>query len=94
MIRVLIERWLKPGAEEAFDREMRALRREAVHRPGYVSGETMRDADAPRHVLVLSTWRSRDDWETWRASSARAAIDARIAPCLAEPERFIVLELV
>jgi heme-degrading monooxygenase HmoA len=54
----------------------------------------MRDADDHRHVLVLSTWRSREDWETWRASSARAAIDARIAPCLAEPERFIVLELV
>ncbi|HLK12170.1 MAG TPA: antibiotic biosynthesis monooxygenase family protein [Candidatus Binatia bacterium] len=92
MIRVLIERWLRPGAEEAFDREMRALRREAVHRAGYISGETLRDAADRRHLLVLSTWRSREDWEAWRGSSARADIDARIMPCLAQPERFIVLD--
>jgi len=92
MIRILIERRLVPGAEDRLRRALRELRQEAMDRDGYISGETHRDVADPSHFLILSTWRSRDDWETWARSDARRAVEARIAPMLAEPERITVLE--
>jgi quinol monooxygenase YgiN len=92
MIRILIERRLAPGAEDRLRRAMRELRQQAMDREGYISGETHRDAADPNHYIILSTWRSRDDWETWARSKARRTVEAHIAPMLAEPERVTVLE--
>lgn len=92
MIRVLIERWLLPGTEDEFRAVMRGMRQEALHAPGYISGETLRDVDATRHYVVISTWRSRTDWDAWAVSAARDAVRERIRPMLAEEERTTVLE--
>ena len=92
MIRILIERRLVPDAEDRLREAMRELRQQAMDREGYISGETHRDAADPNRYIILSTWRSRDDWETWSRSKARRTIEARIAPMLAEPERVTVLE--
>jgi quinol monooxygenase YgiN len=92
MIRILIERRLVPGGEERLRQAMRELRQQAMDREGYISGETHRDAADPSHYLILSTWRSREDWERWARSEARHTVEARIAPMLAEPERVTVLE--
>jgi heme-degrading monooxygenase HmoA len=87
MIRVVIERWLADEDDQTIQRTMRDLRREAIHQPGYVSGETLRDAADPRHLLAVSTWRTREEWEAWAASDARRRIEDQIAPLLSEPER-------
>jgi heme-degrading monooxygenase HmoA len=92
MIRVLIERWLSSGRVEAFADVMREMRRDAVQAPGYISGETLRDVDDPQHSVIVSTWRSRRDWDTWAVSSARQRARERIAPLLARPERVTILE--
>jgi heme-degrading monooxygenase HmoA len=91
MIRVLIERWLAEGSDEDLE-DQRDLRREAIHTPGYVTGETLRDAAEPRHFVIISTWRSRQDWEAWAASGARQKIEERIRAMLAEPEKITVCE--
>jgi heme-degrading monooxygenase HmoA len=92
MIRVVIERWLLEEDDQTIQRTMRDLRREAIHQPGYVSGETLRDAAAPRHVLAVSTWRTREEWEVWAASDARRRMEDQIAPLLSEPERVGIFE--
>jgi quinol monooxygenase YgiN len=92
MIRVLIERRLVPGSEERLRLAMRELRQQAMDRDGYISGETHRDVADPSHYLILSTWRSRDDWDTWARSEARRLVEARMAPMLTSPERVTVLE--
>jgi quinol monooxygenase YgiN len=71
---------------------MREMRRDAVQSAGYISGETLRDADDPHHVVVVSTWTSRPGWDAWAVSEARARARAEIAPLLAEPERVTILE--
>jgi heme-degrading monooxygenase HmoA len=55
-------------------------------------GETLRDVADPRHFLILSTWRTRDEWESWAASEARREIEDRIRLMLAEPEKITVCE--
>ncbi|MFC1887161.1 antibiotic biosynthesis monooxygenase family protein [Thermodesulfobacteriota bacterium] len=52
-------------------REMRSF---AIHRKGYVSGETLRDLNDPDNFLVISTWLSSKDWETWLVNKKRQKI--------------------
>lgn len=92
MIRVLIERYLAAGQREALQKAMREMRLEAIHREGYVGGESYLDAADANHFLVLSTWHSREAWDTWAVSELRRAIEQRITPMLAAPEKVTVLE--
>jgi heme-degrading monooxygenase HmoA len=92
MVRVLIERWLAKGEEHLLHEAMRELRREALHVPGYVSGETLRDASDPTHYVVISTWRSIKQWQDWADSEMRKKIEERVRPLLMADERFTVLE--
>ena len=92
MIRVVIERWLAEGGDAAIEKIMRNLRREAIHSPGYVTGETLRDIADPHHFVILSTWRTREEWETWAASEMRQEIEDQIRLLLSEPEKITVCE--
>ncbi|HWP65879.1 MAG TPA: antibiotic biosynthesis monooxygenase [Candidatus Limnocylindria bacterium] len=92
MVRVLIERHIRPGVEQELLAALREMRGGAVHAAGYVSGETLRDVDDPGHYVIISTWRSRGDWDRWAVSEARQHARRRIAPLLASPERVSVLE--
>jgi heme-degrading monooxygenase HmoA len=92
MIRVLIERWVLDGTEEELLAAPRAMRRDAVQTAGYISGETLHDVVDPHHYVILSTWRSRGDWDAWAGCDARKRTRAEIAPLLAAPEKISLLE--
>ncbi len=55
--------------------ELRAL---ALAQPGYVSGETLMNADDPEEYLVISTWTSIDDWEEWLRNPERQMVQRQI----------------
>ena len=78
--------------EEELVAALREMRRDAVHAPGYISGETLRDIADPAHYVVVSTWRSRVGWDQRAECEARQRVRSRIAPLLAKPERVAVLE--
>jgi len=80
MVRVLIERRIREGAGTEYERTQRELRFEALREHGYLVGETWRDLDDPLHYVVVSTWRSRHDWDGWAASDARRGVLDRLAP--------------
>jgi heme-degrading monooxygenase HmoA len=80
MIRVLIERRIRDGEGPAYERIQRELRFEALREHGYFTGETLRDMDDPSHYVVVSTWRSRKDWEDWLTADARRGVLERLAP--------------
>lgn len=56
-------------------KEMRSL---ATSQPGYISGETLKSNDRPDVFLVISTWQSAKDWETWLLSKERQKIQEKI----------------
>ena len=93
MIRVLIERWLIEDVDTFAHDAFREIRQKAIHKPGYVSGETLRDANDPNHYIVISSWRSREDWDDWANSAERRQADEQFQAALAEPEKITVLEL-
>ncbi len=54
------------------------LRNMANRQPGYISGETLRNVDENNEYLVISTWKSRGDWERWLKNQERADLEGRI----------------
>ena len=70
-IRVLIEREIEPGRELQLNQLLLQLRAKAMRARGYISGETLRSLDNPNKFLVISTWNSLADWETWDNDTER-----------------------
>lgn len=93
MIRILIDRRIRDGAGAEYERGQRELRFEALRDPGYLTGETWRDLDDPHHYVVISTWRSRAEWERWAGGEARRRVLERVAPVVAA-ERIVFFEAV
>jgi heme oxygenase (mycobilin-producing) len=54
------------------------LRQMAFDQPGYISGETMRNIYEPYEFLVISTWKSVEDWSRWFADVRRAELEGRV----------------
>ncbi len=92
MVRVLIERRVAEGMIQDFHLILQRVRLEAVQKPGYVSGESWRNARNKHHYVVISTWTSRDAWEDWEASEERRKMMVAVAPMLEEPEKVTILE--
>lgn len=61
------------------------LRSIAMRQPGYISGETMRNVSDPSEYLVISTWKSVEDWQRWFADGRRATLEGKVDMILGSP---------
>ena len=86
MIRVIIEHQVKDAKDgETVIEAIRELRNEAMKRPGYLTGETLVNTDDDCNILVISTWRSLEDWKEWDTSELRGKITQKINALLVKP---------
>lgn len=85
-VKILIRRKVKPGQEEKFNELVRELRSRAMHLAGFISGETLRSIEDPSIHLVISTWKSIEDWNAWLKGPDRKAVKKKFEKVLAEPE--------
>jgi quinol monooxygenase YgiN len=92
VIRVLIEREILEGLEQPYSEAVTGMMQAIVRAPGYLSGESLRNADLPHHHYILSAWQSRAAWRRWLNSIERRQALEAINPFLAQPERITVLE--
>ena len=86
-IKVLIRRKIKPGKEKELSEVVKELRSVTIRTPGYISGETLRSIEEPSLHLVISTWKSIEDWKSWVNSSERKALEQKKVPILEEPTK-------
>jgi heme-degrading monooxygenase HmoA len=91
-IKVLIQRKIKPGKEKELSKAVKELRSIAIHAPGYISGETLRSIEDPTLHLVISTWKSIEDWNRWMNCSERESFERKIGLILEEPTRVTPFE--
>lgn len=77
-VKVIIERRVPKGKDTDLANLMREMRSKAMFASGYISGETLRAHDDPTLYVVISTWRSADDWKAWEASSERSETQTKI----------------
>ncbi|MBW2039176.1 MAG: antibiotic biosynthesis monooxygenase [Deltaproteobacteria bacterium] len=84
-VKVILERRVKKGMDTDLAKLMRELRVKAMLAKGYISGETLRAHDDPTLYLVISTWKSLDDWRAWEENPVRKEIKAKIDAILETP---------
>lgn len=86
-IKVLISReFRKDKVDEAYKLLME-LRSVVTLRPGYISGQTLVNADHPNKIVVVGTWSSRKQWEEWQQGQERKEFSNKVAGLLESPER-------
>lgn len=57
---------------------LKRLRSVTLMQPGYISGQTLKRLDEPGECMVISTWRSIEDWNDWIKNEKRIAIQKEI----------------
>ena len=87
MIRVMIERHCQPGKEKQLRDLMLELRSAAMRQPGYMTGETLREADKPSVFMVISTWITLEAWKAWQTSRQRLLIEEMMEPLIKESRK-------
>lgn len=71
---------------------LKKLRSLTLNQPGYIYGETLRRIDQPDESMVISTWRSLQDWENWQKNEERISIQSEIDLLLGEETEYAVYE--
>ncbi len=82
MLRVIVERHLTDKADIA--PMLQQLRSTAMQWPGYISGETLVSTEDEATLIVISSWRSLNDWRVWERSEKRSELYKKVAPYLTE----------
>ncbi len=82
---VLISREVLPENELEAVQLMRELRIKAMLHPGYLRGETLSSLRKPGKNMVISKWRTVENWEGWRQSVERQQLVAKLGALLAAP---------
>ncbi|MGD8388253.1 MAG: antibiotic biosynthesis monooxygenase [Desulfobacteraceae bacterium] len=77
-IKVIIQRKVPKGKQEALVPLLMELRARAIKQAGYISGETLRNVADPEDYIVISVWQSVDAWKEWAAQPERKAIHDQI----------------
>ncbi|MFH0846649.1 MAG: antibiotic biosynthesis monooxygenase [Chloroflexota bacterium] len=91
MIKVMIERRVKKEADISV--LLRALWMAAMNAPGYISGETLINAQDKTEVVAVATWSSLKEWREWEKSEPRVKILEQIKPLLAQESRVRVFQI-
>jgi len=71
---------------------LKKLRSLTLNQPGYIYGETLRRIDQPDECMVISTWRSLQDWENWLKNEERISIQSEIDLLLGKETEYAVYE--
>jgi heme-degrading monooxygenase HmoA len=61
---------IRDGQEPVWDAAMRERIEAAKNQPGFVSVQLCIPVDAMNERVIIGTWETRADWETWHANEA------------------------
>jgi heme-degrading monooxygenase HmoA len=71
---------------------LKRLRSLTLNQPGYISGETLKRIDKPNECMVISTWRSVEDWNKWVNNENRVKIQTEVDQLLGQETEYAVYE--
>ena len=91
-VKILIKRNIPENRAKDLMPFFKQLRAIASNQPGYISGETLKRIDRSGQYLVISTWRSNDDWRRWVMSKKRNEIQNMIDSTLGEKTEYEIYE--
>jgi len=71
---------------------LKRMRSVTLMQPGYISGQTLKRVDKVNECMVISTWRSVEDWNNWLANPKRIAIQGEIDQLLGQETEYAIYE--
>ncbi len=71
---------------------LKRMRSVTLMQPGYISGQTLKRLDKTDKCMVISTWRSIEDWNDWIKNEKRLAIQSEIDGLLEEETEYEIYE--
>jgi heme-degrading monooxygenase HmoA len=72
---------------------LKKLRSLTLNQNGYIYGETLKRVDREDECMVISTWRSAEDWNAWLNNEQRIAIQSEIDLLLGAETEYAVYEV-
>lgn len=91
-VRIFIKRNVSEGKIPELTVLLKRLRSVTLMQPGYISGQTLKRLDQPGECMVISTWRSIEDWNDWVKNDKRIAIQKEIDDLLGTATDYEVYE--
>ena len=77
-VKIFIKRNIPESSIPELTVLLKRLRSVTLMQPGYISGQTLKRLDKENECMVISTWRSEEDWENWFTHAKRIAIQEEI----------------
>jgi len=91
-IQVIIKRKWQIDKPEELIPLLTELRSLAKKQTGYISGETLRSLDNPEDYMVVSNWKTVDDWQKWLQSKDRRALQGKVDSLIGERTFYEIFE--
>jgi heme oxygenase (mycobilin-producing) len=92
-VKVFIKRHIKKGQVKKAVAMLEEFRGMARKEPGYMSGETLINHYDARGIMVVSTWRTVEEWVNWESSDKRGANEAKIEPLIEVPTKYEIYDV-
>ncbi len=92
-VKIFIKRSVSPDNIMELTVLLKKLRSLTLSQSGYIYGETLRRIDSENECMVISTWRSLDDWNSWLNNEERIAIQTEIDQLLLKTTEYSVYEV-
>ncbi|MFW2365277.1 MAG: antibiotic biosynthesis monooxygenase family protein [Desulforhopalus sp.] len=87
-VKIMIKRKVQDQSVSELAVLLKKLRALTLEQPGYISGETLMRIDKPDESLVISTWRSVEDWNSWVNNPKRNEIQSAIDKLLGQETEY------
>jgi heme-degrading monooxygenase HmoA len=91
-VRIFIKRNVPAGKVSELSVLLKRMRSVTLMQPGYISGQTLKRLDKADECMVISTWRSIEDWNDWIKNEKRIAIQGEIDRLLGSETEYEIYE--
>jgi len=92
-VKIFIKRKVSPENVLDLTVLLKKLRSLTLSQSGYIYGETLKRVDQPDECMVISTWRSLEDWNAWLNNGERVSIQNQIDKLLGQKTEYAVYEV-
>ncbi|MGD2186385.1 MAG: antibiotic biosynthesis monooxygenase [Desulfobacterales bacterium] len=87
-VRIVIKRKVPKDREKELLPLIKELRMLTTRQNGYISGETLQRIDKPGETVVVSTWETVEDWNSWVNTPERTALQNKIDNLLGQETKY------
>ncbi len=87
-VKILIKRKFKNANSKNVSEVIAKSRENAMREKGYISSETLCSCDDPNLILVLSMWRTKEDWDYYKNTPIRKRTEEKFAGLFSRPTEY------